>query len=86
MQWRWGWSMRFCPHVWRMAIEADLDTETLPGKFGERLGRRLEKNVVDDLPVSQGKGIELIRQGEDDMEVLDGEELSSPVPRSTSLS
>ena len=56
----------------------DLDAETRPGAIGKRLGRRLEKNGVDQLPVSQGKGVELLRQGEDDMEVLDGEELFPP--------
>ena len=51
--------------------------EMLPGKFGKRLGRRFEKHVIDDLAVSQGKGFELVRQGKDDMEIRDREELPS---------
>ena len=48
--------------------------ETLPGKLGERPGRRFEEHVVDDLTVSQGKGLELVRQGEDDMEIRNRED------------
>ena len=58
--------------------EAGLHPETLTRKFRERLGGGFEKDVIENLPVSQGKGIELVRQGEDDMEVLDGEELFPP--------
>ena len=58
--------------------EAGLDPETLFCKFRERLGGDLEKNVINDFPVSQGKRIELVRQREDDVEVLDGEELFPP--------
>jgi len=56
----------------------DLDAETAPGTIGKRLGGGLEEDVVDHLAVSQGKGVELNGQGEDDMEVLDGEELFPP--------
>ena len=58
--------------------EAGLDPETLTRKFRERLGGGFEKNIVNDFSVSQGKGVELVRQGEDDVEVLDGEELFPP--------
>ncbi len=58
--------------------EPGLHPETLTRKFRERLGGGLEKDVIENSPVSQGKGIELVRQGEDDMEVLNGEELFPP--------
>jgi hypothetical protein len=58
--------------------EPGLHPETLTRKFRERLGGGFEKDVIENLPVSQGKGIELVRQGEDDMEVLNGEELFPP--------
>ena len=58
--------------------EPGLHPETLTRKFRERLGGGFEKDVIENLPVSQGKGIELVRQGEDDVEVLDGEELFPP--------
>ena len=58
--------------------EAGLHPETFLCELRERLGGGLEQDVVENLPVSQGKGIELVRQGEDDVEVLDGEELFPP--------
>jgi len=66
--------------------EPGLHPETLTRKFRERLGGGFEKDVIENLPVSQGKGIELVRQGGDDVEVLDGEELFPPVPRPIFLS
>ena len=36
------------------------------------------EEVVEYLPVSQGNGVELLRQGEDDMEVRNGEKLTLP--------
>ena len=58
--------------------EPGLHPETLTRKFRERLGGGFEKDVIENFPVSQGKGIELVRQREDDVEVLDGEELFPP--------
>ena len=66
--------------------KADPDAETLTCEFRERLGGRFEQDGVHGLSVSQGKGIELIRQREDDMEVLGWGGALSPWPRPTSLS
>lgn len=58
--------------------KAGLNFETLFRKFRERLGGGLGQDVIENFPVSQGKGIKLVRQREDDVEVLDGEELFPP--------
>jgi hypothetical protein len=58
--------------------EADLGAE-VPGVGGEgleRLGGGLEKESVDEAPVLEGERGERPGQGEDDVEVLDGEEVS----------
>ena len=44
-------------------------------KFCERLGDRTEKKIVHDLAVHGYEGIEFRREGEDHMEILNGQEL-----------
>jgi hypothetical protein len=61
--------------------EAELRTEEL--RVGRRLEERLrggtEEDRVDDLLVAQGELGDLGRQGEDDVEVGNGEELVGPL-------
>jgi hypothetical protein len=45
------------------------------GEFQEGLGGRVKKHVVQDLPVSQNQGIEFGGEGEDYMEVFNGQEV-----------
>ena len=58
--------------------EADVGAEVLGiASDGEqRLGRGAEQDVVDDLRVVEGEGGDRFRQREDDMEVLDGQQVS----------
>ena len=44
-------------------------------KFHERLGDRTEKKIVQDLAVHGDQGIEFRGEGEDHMEVLNGQEV-----------
>ena len=53
--------------------EADLSAETMPGISGELMecfGGGAKENVVDDRLVAQRDGVELMRHGEDHMEVV----------------
>jgi hypothetical protein len=45
------------------------------GEFQEGLGGRAKKHVVQDLPVSQNQGIEFGGDGENHMEVFNGQEV-----------
>ena len=50
----------------------------ISGQFFECLRRRFEEDVVDDLLVVQGQGSELLWEGEDDVEVMDGQQVLFP--------
>src|SRR5262249_46847353 len=71
--------------------EADLHTEALGvrGDRQQRLGARLEQEVVDDGLVVVGDGADLRRQGEHDVEVGHLQQLGlarlQPLPRLTAL-
>ena len=53
-----------CPEMFRVLCE-----------FRERLGDRTKKKIVQDLPVHGDQGIEFGGDGEDHMEVFDGQEV-----------
>jgi hypothetical protein len=45
------------------------------GEFQEGLGGRTKKQIVEDLPIHQNQGIEFGGEGEDYMEVFNGQEV-----------
>ena len=45
------------------------------GEFQEGLGGRAKKQIVQDLPVHQNQGIQFGGEGEDHMEVFNGQEV-----------
>jgi hypothetical protein len=61
------------------AEEAELQSETFCRGAGERLGGGVEEDAVDDLFVIEGKGRNLLWQGEDHMEILGGQQFGAPV-------
>jgi len=44
-------------------------------EFGERLGDRTEKKIIHDFAVHGYQGIEFRGEGEDHMEILNGQEV-----------
>ena len=56
---------------------ADL-TQALPCEFDQRFRGSPEEGGIENLLVSQGKGVELFREGKDDMEVGDRKKLLLP--------
>ena len=62
--------------MWRIGQEADLGPEVLGigGDLPQGLGGGPEQQAVDDAWVLQGDRVERRREGEDDVEVLDGQE------------
>ncbi len=53
-----------CPEMFRVVCE-----------FHERFGGRTEKKIVQELAVDGDQGVEFRGEGEDDMEILNGEEV-----------
>ena len=53
-----------CPEMFRVVCE-----------FRERFGDRTEKKIVQDLAVHGDQGIEFRGEGEDHMEILNGQEV-----------
>jgi hypothetical protein len=53
-----------CPEMFRILCE-----------LGEGLGDRMEEKIVQDLAVQGDQGIEFRGEGEDEMEILNGEEV-----------
>jgi hypothetical protein len=53
-----------CPKMLRVVCE-----------FHERFGDRTEKKIVDDLAVHGDQGVEFRGEGEDHMEIRDGQEV-----------
>jgi hypothetical protein len=58
--------------------KAYLYPQTPPGAFDKRLGGCLEKDCIDSVLISQGKGVELLRESKDHMEIRDGKKLLLP--------
>ena len=54
----------FCPEMFRVVCE-----------FRESLGDGTEKKIVQDLAVHGDQGVEFGGEGEDDMEIRDGQEV-----------
>ena len=81
MQCRCGWCSRFWPPGVQDRDEADLGTQVL-GIGGDRaqgLSRRLEQHVVQQRLVLVGDGLDRLRHGEHDVEILDRQKIGATI-------